>query len=283
MHGFPVCIIVQLMKRLSQITTFLLLAVLLITGGACGRFTTSSVDEEKESHFLAGKNLLYSHDYAGAKVAFEKALQAIPTSAAAHLELGLLQYEQFKDHAEAIYHFERMLKYRPDHPVADRIKDQIQACKIALASEVTMPPANKRVEDEVKRLILENQGLTNLVSQLRGQIQKLKDSLARAPISGGSADQQASAQGAPRSGERRQSNSVTPRSAQRSNQANAAARGSAVHLKHVLKSGETFYSLARRYRLDFREIQRVNPGLKPTALKIGQVVNIPLSQTAAAQ
>ena len=54
-------------------------------------------------------------------------------------------------------------------------------------------------------------------------------------------------------------------------------------LKHVLKSGETFYSLARRYRLDHREIQKVNPNLRPTALKIGQVVNIPLSQTASAR
>ena len=60
----------QPMKRCTQITTILLLAVLFISGGGCGRFSTSSVDEEKEAHYLAGKNRLYSHDFEAAKAAF---------------------------------------------------------------------------------------------------------------------------------------------------------------------------------------------------------------------
>ena len=274
------------MNWYSRITTFLLLAVLLFSGGGCGRFTTSSVDEEKEAHYLAGKNRLYSHDYRGALEAFEKALLVIPKSAAAHLELGLLNYEQFGDHAEAIHHFERMLQYSPDHPVADRIKDRIQACKLALASEVTLPPVNKRVESEMKRLITENDGLTNLVNQLKGQIGQLKNSLARvaAPLTATSQ----------RGGVKQPSGSVERSSARvpeprvnrtpiRREAPAPAPRQARMHLKHVLKSGETFYSLARRYRLNFKAIQKVNPGLQPKALKIGQVVNIPLSQTASAR
>ncbi len=276
------------MNRCSQITTILLFAVLLLSMGGCGRLTTSSKDEEKEAHYLAGKNRLYSHDFRAAKDAFEKSLLVIPKSAAAHLELGLLHYEQFGNYAEAIHHFERMLEFRPDHPVADRIKDQIQACKLALAAEVTLPPVNKRVESEMKRLIKENEGLTNMVNQLEGQIVKLKNSLARA-----SARPSVAASGAGNArGETRSPNtarSSTPRVAQASLRTNSpaaqtpTARQNRMHLKHVLKSGETFYSLARRYRLDFREIQKVNPGLRAKALKIGQVVNIPLSQTASAR
>ena len=273
----------QRMKRCTQITTILLLAVLFISGGGCGRFSTSSVDEEKEAHYLAGKNRLYSHDFEAAKAAFEKSLLVIPQSAAAHLELGLLNYEQFENYAQAIHHFERMLEFRPDHPVAERIKDQIQACKLALASEVTLPPVNKRIESEMKRLIQENEGLTNVIGQLRTQIVKLKDSLARKPLVA-AAD---SVEGVPpQAGQSAGGGSPKPqvaRDPQPGGSSQGTARQSRMFLKHVLKSGETFYSLARRYRLDHREIQKVNPNLRPTALKIGQVVNIPLSQTASAR
>ena len=279
----------RLMNRLSQITTFLLLSVLVFSGAGCGRFTTSSVDEEKEAHYLAGKNRLYSHDFRAAKAAFEKSLLVIPKSAAAHLELGLLNYEQFSNYAEAIHHFERMLEFRPDHPVADRIKDQIQACKLALASEVTLPPVNKRVENELKQLMKENSALTNMVSQLEGQIAKLRNSLARAS-SGAPATSTQVGRGPSRDRSQLAASTAkrTPRQQEqvrepvvREASVPTGARQNRMHLKHVLKSGETFYSLARRYRLDFREIQKVNPSLRAKALKIGQVVNIPLSQTAS--
>lgn len=280
-----VSIMLSAMNGCFRITTLLLLAVLLLSGGGCGRFTTSSVDEEKEAHYLAGKNRLYSHDYRGAKEAFEKSLLVIPKSAAAHLELGLLNYEQFGDHAEAIHHFERMLDFSPDHPVADRIKDQIQVCKLALAAEVTLPPVNNRIESEMKRLITENDGLTNLVNQLKTQIHQLKNSIARATTpttpSRGGEELQSSNQKA-----RSVSTASVPKVNRGQNRRPNAApdtRQARLHLKHVLKSGETFYSLARRYRLNFKDIQKVNPGLRPTALKIGQVVNIPLSQTASAR
>lgn len=279
-----------LMTRTSQITTFLLLAVLLIMStGGCGRLTSSSKDEEKEAHYLAGKNRLYSEDFQAAKESFEKALRVIPKSAAAHLELGLLHSEQFGNFAEAVFHFERMLEYRPDHPVADRIKDKIQACKLALASEVTLPPVNKRVETEMKRLIKENESLTNKVNQLEGQIVKLQTSLARANVrpSGpetGSGSSRAAVR-APNVGRSSTPNvvraNVTPQNP--STSTTNSTRQGRMYLKHVLKSGETFYSLARRYRLDYKEIQKVNPGLRAKALKIGQVVNIPLSQTASAR
>ncbi len=275
------------MTRCSQITTFLLLAVLLLSAGGCGRLTTSSKDEEKEPHYIAGKNRLYSQDFRAAKASFEKALRVIPKSAAAHLELGLLHSEQFENYAEAVFHFERMLEYRPDHPVADRIKDKIQACKLALASEVTLPPVNKRVETEMKRLIKENESLTNVVSQLEGQIVKLKNTLARASArpaaqSPGSGSTRAEGR-TPNTARSSKPNTTQVTLSNNPPPSSATPRQGRMHLKHALKSGETFYSLARRYRLDFRDIQKVNPGLRAKALKIGQVVNIPLSQTASAR
>jgi LysM repeat protein len=42
-----------------------------------------------------------------------------------------------------------------------------------------------------------------------------------------------------------------------------------------IQSGDTFYSLARRYRTTVQAIQQVNPGVNPNALRIGQVICIP--------
>lgn len=270
------------MNSCFQITTFCLLSVLLISGGGCGRFTASSVDEEKEAHYLAGKSRLYSHDYRGAMEAFEKSLRVIPQSAAAHLELGLLNYKQFGNHAEAIHHFQKMLEYRADHPVGERIKDHIKACKLALASEVTLPPVNQRIEMEMKRLIKENEGLTNLVAQLEGQVSQLKVSLARTTVptgevGGSTARTERSVREPSPANPRR---SVAP-PVSRARGVVSTARSQPMFLKHVLKSGETFYGLSSRYGLGVKEIQRVNPGLNPKTLRIGHVINIPIARTAA--
>ena len=132
-----------------------------------------------------------------------------------------------------------MLQYSPDHPVADRIKDQIQACKLALASEVTLPPVNKRIESEMKRLITENDGLTNLVNQLKGQIGQLKNSLARAVTPTATASQGGGVT-QPSSNVERSSPPVPEprvrRTPSRREPAAPETRQARMHLKHVLKS-----------------------------------------------
>ncbi|MCS1410707.1 MAG: hypothetical protein M2R45_03902 [Verrucomicrobia subdivision 3 bacterium] len=269
----------------TQIGTLLLFAMLMVSGGGCGRFTTSSVDEEKETHYLMGKKRLYSYDYRGAAEAFEKSLLVIPASAAAHLELGYLNSKQFGNYAQAIYHFEKMLSFQKDHPMAEQIRDHIHACKMAIASEVTLPPVNQRFETDMKALLKDNQRLTNIVSQLQGQISKLKRALAQGVSSSGTAS--SSRENAPSrtspSNPRPTRDGELRTAATSQNATHPAPRQQRMFLKHVLRSGDTFYSLARQYRLQVNAIQKVNPGLRPKALKIGQVVNIPLSQTASAQ
>ncbi|WP_265593927.1 LysM peptidoglycan-binding domain-containing protein [Haloferula sp. BvORR071] len=44
--------------------------------------------------------------------------------------------------------------------------------------------------------------------------------------------------------------------------------------KHTVKDGETFYSIARHYRIGAEALQSANPGVKATALHTGQVINI---------
>src|SRR5438445_13614096 len=93
----------------------------------------SSLDEEKEPHFLKGKRLLNALDDKGAIAAFEKAIETNPYSACAHFELGCLFEKRETDPAAAIYHYERYLKLRPKAENPEIINDHILACKQELA------------------------------------------------------------------------------------------------------------------------------------------------------
>ena len=51
---------------------------------------------------------------------------------------------------------------------------------------------------------------------------------------------------------------------------------------HTVKSGETFYSIARHYGLSANSLQAANPGVKASALKIGQTLRLGGKATDAA-
>lgn len=46
-------------------------------------------------------------------------------------------------------------------------------------------------------------------------------------------------------------------------------------VKHTVTSGETFYSIAKKHNVSTDALVKVNPSIKPNALRVGQVVQIP--------
>ena len=44
---------------------------------------------------------------------------------------------------------------------------------------------------------------------------------------------------------------------------------------YVIRSGDTFFALAQRFGTTVAELQRVNPGVNPNALRIGQTICVP--------
>src|SRR6185436_19010663 len=88
----------------------------------------SPLDEEKESHYLAGKSRVNALDYQGGLECFEKALETNPRSAPAHFEAGILCEKYKQDHAAAIYHFNRFLELKPDSGYAEVVAAHIMAC-----------------------------------------------------------------------------------------------------------------------------------------------------------
>ena len=55
----------------------------------------------------------------------------------------------------------------------------------------------------------------------------------------------------------------------------SAATGS----KHKVKSGETFYSIARAYNTTTAKLVAANPSVRPTSLRVGQTLNITSTHT----
>ena len=254
-------------------------------GGGCGPLDTSSVDEKKEAHYLAGKKYLQNRKPEKALQAFEKSLLVIPDSAEAHFQLASLHLEEFQNPVRAIYHFEKMLRLREDHPMAEVAKESIDNCKKKIAREVAPLPGSTRTSEEINRLLRENkeleedkEKLKGKVSQLQGEIGKLKLSLnsmaaprSSPPNSGG--ENLLAGQNSPPPAVNRSLPTVANPPKPPENRR---------FIKHILDQGDSFYALARKYGSSAKAIQRANPSMHPKRLQIGAVVNIPLSLTFTA-
>ena len=55
----------------------------------------------------------------------------------------------------------------------------------------------------------------------------------------------------------------------------AETRDTSKYIHHILSKGETLFSLYRKYDVPVHEIEKVNPGIDPSDLKIGQIIFIP--------
>lgn len=64
--------------------------------------------------------------------------------------------------------------------------------------------------------------------------------------------------------------------------AKSAAPASAAHGTHIVKSGETFFSIARHYGLSSEALQAANPQIKPERLRAGQTLTLGAKPEAAA-
>src|SRR5437867_11036972 len=147
-------------------------ALFLVLGlGLSGCFPSghSQLDEEKDSHFLAGKSRANALDYEGALDCFEKALETNPHSALAHFEAGLLYEKQKQDHAAAIYHFKRFLQLRPGSGYVEVVKQHILACKQELAKTVSLGPVTQSLQREFEQLAQQNKILQEEVAMWRAK------------------------------------------------------------------------------------------------------------------
>jgi len=243
-----------------------LLALLAL--GLCGCLPPGSdpADEQKEPHFLAGKTRVKSLDFRGAIESFEKALEVNPRSASAHFELGWLFNEKEPDPAAAIYHFEKCLKLNPNFDKADWARQRIDVCKQDLARAVLPLPVTPSLQRDFDRLLEENKRLKEELAKWQGYAASQPRVPTNSPtpvvvvtrpnvpgtgaVDGGGGNRQV--------GDR---NASTPQP--------VATR------THTVQSGESLYTIAKRYGVKLDALKAANPKIDPKRLKVGQTLNVP--------
>jgi len=238
-----------------QATRCLILILLLALFG-CDPGPETSLDEQKESHFLNGRSRAANHDYRGAIEEFEKALQANPRSASAHFELGLLNESAMKNYAAAIYHYEQHLRLSPTSGYADHAKDRIRSCKMDLVKNEILAPVNQGMQRDLEKLSAEN-------LLLKRQLEALQLQLTSRNIIPGN--------GSPNSTQREPDATVSARPADPNSRSASPARPRA----HTVQAGETFTSIAAKYNVKLAAFMAANPRAEPRRLKVGQSLNIP--------
>jgi tetratricopeptide (TPR) repeat protein len=235
-----------------------LILILLLGLFGCDSGPETSLDEQKDPHYLNGRSRVSSQDYKGAVEEFEKALEANPRSASAHFELGWLNEEQMKDYAAAIYHYEQHLKLRPTSDYASRAKERIGSCKMDLVKNEILAPVNQGMQRDLDRLGAENLLLKRQLEALQAQV-AARPNAPVVPSSSGASVVVPEPVPQPRATNPEPRNPVAP-----------------AHPKtHVVKSGETITGIAARYNVKLNVFLAANPKADPRRLKVGQTLIIP--------
>jgi LysM repeat protein len=242
-------------------------AALLIAGlSGCVPSSHSQLEEEKESHFQAGKSCLTSLDYRGAIEEFEKALEANPRSASAHFQLGWLYEEKEPDPAAAIYHYEQYLKLRPNSDDAEVIRQHINNCKQDLARTVLPLPVTPGMQHEFEQLAEENKRLNEELGKWRAYAARLQ-AATNPPAMALGESRVAPSSAAPAPPAANSESAVAS--------AGQTAGGGAMR-SYVVKAGDSPYSIARKNGVRLEALMEANPGLEPRRLRVGQTLKLPM-------
>jgi LysM repeat protein len=146
------------MKKIFLLIT----CALLLTG--CGQKSGAQLDtaDEKDAHVRKGLELVQQKNWNDAIRQFDAALAKKPELGRPDLELAMI-YQQKKNCARAIYHYERYLEKRPLTEKRALIQEWIRQAKVSLAGEV-----GGDISGELARLTRENNMLRKQLENAGG-------------------------------------------------------------------------------------------------------------------
>lgn len=219
----------------------------------------SAADDEKEPHFVLGQNRVNAMDFQGAVEAFEESLEANPHSAQAHYQLAMLYGEKENNPAAAIYHYQQYLRFDPKAPNADIVNQHIITCKQQLAADVLTLPSSSAAQQQLQQLADKNRQLQDEVDKWRAYYASQTAMVKTNPPP------------QPDNILPQPTTTVTPRQA---TVANPKPPVSKLHT-HTVAAGETPATIARKFGVNLNALLTANPGLQPTHLHVGQVINLP--------
>ena len=249
----------------------------------CTPGSQGQLEEEKEPHFIEAKRSLTTMDYKGAIDEFEKAVEADPRNASAHLELGLLYERQDlePDPAAAIYHYQQYLKLRPNSDKSEAVQGRITNCKQDLAKAVLPLPSSPSVQHDLEQLILTNKQLRAEVDQWRAWYAAQQTNRQAQTVNPVAQSSQTNTQNTqvvethlPQT-VRSNAAPIRPVENPRDRQIGASRGPITVRTTYVVQSRDTLASISRKFNVKLDTLAAANPGIDPRKLRAGQTVNIP--------
>jgi LysM repeat protein len=229
-------------------------AAILFGLGGCSPSDQSAADDEKEPHFVLGQNRVNAMDFEGAVEAFEESLELNPHSAPAHFQLAMLYDEKESNPAAAIYHYQQYLRFDPKAPNAEVIAQRIYTCKQELAADVLPLPSSPAAQQQLQQLADTNRLLQTEVDYYMRQLAMLKTNVPPPSIT-----------------TPRPATTVIPQQPSAASPKPAPARPRT----HTVVAGETPAAIARKFGVNVNTLLAANPGLQPTHMRVGQVINLP--------
>lgn len=275
----------------------LLLGLLLAgLGGGCSPDAFLVADEDRDRNLQRARDAERLGDFAMAAEHYERALDKNPGTPAVHLGYAKLSEARLKRYADAVYHYQRYLRLRPQDPKADDIRHRITNCTERLATTVPLIIRSETIARDLESVRSENQvlrsQLTNLLATTAywsNEVRRLTPlpSLPSASLGGatgatnppsgaGSGVSSGSSRSQPagsRYGASATARSVTPLPPA-PRPSTAAPPGTFRY--HRVVAGETMESIARRYGITGATLQRANPRVDPRRMKAGTDLRIPV-------
>ena len=257
----------------------LMLAFCLALAG-CNPNSERQSAEQDNSHFKTGREKREALDYKGAIAAFELALEDNPRSVLAHFELGVLYEQHEADYAAALYHYNRVLKLRPSGYPSDNVRQRIPACKQEMVKADSLAVMNPAVLKETERVREDNQKLqrelATLQAKLAGRPATVFATNSPVPLPVPVRAPPPASTLSPPSPVNAASRAATGAAAPARVTSLPPRPDSGVRIRaHVVKTGDTMASIARRYGVSQSRLLAANPGIDPRRLKVGQMVSVP--------
>lgn len=266
----------------------------------------AQTDDQKDPFFQLGRRLVTERDFKGAVDAFERALELNPRSVMGHYELGLLYETKMNEPAIALYHYKQVLRLQPNGHPAEIVIARMKGCEQEIAKNVALVQVDPAVMAELERLKEENRRLQRDLETMRALASTAVPVYTNPPpaaLTSGSGTKISTPFDSPPTNAVVRTNPTTNHSTRtlgsknggstpstpsgnsgsslgqvvtRNSSGSTPLQGSSRAMRtHVVKSRETFSSIARHYGVGVAALRAANPTLSPEKLRAGQMINVP--------
>lgn len=239
-----------------------------LLSGGCDLLNRSTGDEEREPHYVRGLNWQIQGQTGKAIESFTHSLQSNPNSAAAHLALGDLHYKQTKNFIVAAYHYTEYLRLKSARQPGFRdqgVEDLFRNCELQIAAKYADSVGRREQQtalDDLRTRVANLQDENRTLRRMAG-IESLRTTVTNPPPALPVRTNAVPPSNRPGPVAETIRQPATPVNAQ----PNART--------HKVAPNETPSGIARRYGISTKALLAANPSLKPTQMRVGQLLNIP--------